>query len=397
MNGSEDNQAVVADMILDLALPIIMENNCGASYTTWPDNIPMSNSTYAYVQSQILSGWTIGLFRDSNARAFDLLCAIAKQDTNWKDKVNDLTIQIFQDIDSSVSKNLQALHRIKYQTTFSLMARTNSYQGVLNLLTSEEGQKAQRDFARERLLNELKTLQNERYDIQNPAIIIYLLDILDEYKNKIIVDMNSVRKKASDICKNEDKKMIEQLDEFVEYWYSRTNKSDKDRRSNTYAYIVEMEKQGKLAFANLIDIPEGADQGGQLLWPTPGCMTITSKYGWRGAIAGTTHTGANFHTGVDLSGAGALGKEIYAAHEGVISTQTTSGGYGVLTKVTNGNMTTYYAHQCRRAPGIEDGVTVKKGQLIGFVGSTGNSSGPHLHFEVRINGQHTDPLPYIRK
>ena len=60
-------------------------------------------------------------------------------------------------------------------------------------------------------------------------------------------------------------------------------------------------------------------------------------------------------------------------------------------------MTTYYAHQSSRENGIKDGVTVKAGQVIGYVGNTGNSFGAHLHFEVRINNNTQNPLPYIKK
>ena len=68
-------------------------------------------------------------------------------------------------------------------------------------------------------------------------------------------------------------------------------------------------------------------------------------------------------------------------------------GYGRFTEIQHRNgYTTRYAHQTRFAPGIEAGVAVRQGQLIGFVGSTGNSTGNHVHFEVRINGNPVDPL-----
>lgn len=99
-----------------------------------------------------------------------------------------------------------------------------------------------------------------------------------------------------------------------------------------------------------------------------------------------------FHSGVDF--ALAQGQPIYAACSGTVYYSGYSGGYGNLIKIDHGNgMQTYYAH-CSSLS-VSSGQQVKEGETIGLVGSTGNSTGPHLHFEVIINGNRVDPLDFL--
>ena len=228
-------------------------------------------------------------------------------------------------------------------------------------------------------------------NVTNPAIMIFLVDIMNQYGQGISKTIS-----AAASCSNGSGSILEQLAAFRE-WCSNnisTYNTYLSRRNKTYAYIESLEKAGKFAVTHS-DISTSANSVGTLNWPTPTCTRITSPYGPRKH----PKTGKNsFHTGVDLAkNGGANGEPIYAAHSGTISTKDYGGrSYGTLTMISNGNMTTYYAHQSSRASGIRDGVTVERGQLIGYVGSTGNSTGPHLHFEVRINGQTQDPQQYIK-
>lgn len=100
-----------------------------------------------------------------------------------------------------------------------------------------------------------------------------------------------------------------------------------------------------------------------------------------------------FHTGVDIP-APAYTK-IYAAADGVVSLNN-HWSYGNCVRISHaGGYSTLYAHMAAYADGIYEGATVHQGDVIGYVGSTGISSGNHLHFEVRINGQHQYPLNYV--
>ncbi|MEP9354625.1 M23 family metallopeptidase [Xanthobacter sp. KR7-65] len=100
---------------------------------------------------------------------------------------------------------------------------------------------------------------------------------------------------------------------------------------------------------------------------------------------------SKLHTGVDW--ADSIGTPIYAAGNGTIIYATWKSGYGKHTEIqhANGYITTY-SHQSGFARGIREGVTVRQGQLIGYIGTTGLSTGPHLHYEVKINGNFVDPM-----
>lgn len=120
-----------------------------------------------------------------------------------------------------------------------------------------------------------------------------------------------------------------------------------------------------------------------------GDARLTSRFGMR------THPvlgGRREHHGIDL--AAPTGTPVYATADGTVSMAKFFGSYGNYVQIEHGgDMQTRYAHLAQIA--VPDGVRVTKGQLIGYVGSTGRSTGPHLHYEVRIAGAPVNPLPYM--
>ncbi|HZT45818.1 MAG TPA: peptidoglycan DD-metalloendopeptidase family protein [Gaiellaceae bacterium] len=121
--------------------------------------------------------------------------------------------------------------------------------------------------------------------------------------------------------------------------------------------------------------------GAGFVWPVS--APITSSFGWRWG---------RMHEGVDLGAA--YGSPIAAAAAGVVIYAGWEGGYGNLVVIDHGGgLATAYGHQSRIAVSV--GESVAQGQIIGYVGSTGHSTGPHLHFEVRVDGQAVDPLGYL--
>lgn len=124
----------------------------------------------------------------------------------------------------------------------------------------------------------------------------------------------------------------------------------------------------------------------KMTWPAS-CKVITQQYGNKSSryVSGA-------HTGLDIGCT--QGSPIYAATDGMITFAGWNGVYGNEVRVKyNDALETSYHHMSRIA--AVKGKTVSAGTVIGYIGSTGQSTGPHLHFEVRVNGKHTDPIPYL--
>lgn len=187
------------------------------------------------------------------------------------------------------------------------------------------------------------------------------------------------------------------IDTRVGYDRTKAGKQRALRKVRTERHALEedlaaMERQqAKIAAAlnqpgNGAGLPAGPIRrgSGSLIWPVNG--TFTSPFGYRWG---------RLHAGIDI--AAPEGTPIRAARAGrvvLMQPVSSSGGYGNYTCVQHtSTMSTCYAHQVRF--GTSMGASVSQGQVIGYVGNTGHSFGAHLHFEVRINGQPTDPMQYL--
>ena len=132
---------------------------------------------------------------------------------------------------------------------------------------------------------------------------------------------------------------------------------------------------------------------GTFTWPVPGYYNISSPYGYRWG---------RLHGGIDIASAGIEGKPIVAAAAGVvIAAGYNSGGYGNWVMINHGTsggnqFATVYGHM-KYSPSVRNGQKVSAGQTIGYVGSTGRSTGNHLHFEIRVNGSRVNPLGYFNR
>lgn len=130
----------------------------------------------------------------------------------------------------------------------------------------------------------------------------------------------------------------------------------------------------------------GAPGSKDLLWPTDG--TVTSGFGYRNH---PIFKQRRLHAGIDIPAG--TGQPIYAAGDGTVVLAGTYGGYGNAVVIDHGDgMQTVYAHQSKLA--VEKGDELLAGDTVGYVGSTGYSTGPHLHFEIRLGGNPTDPLDW---
>ncbi|MEG0020248.1 MAG: peptidoglycan DD-metalloendopeptidase family protein [Oscillospiraceae bacterium] len=163
-----------------------------------------------------------------------------------------------------------------------------------------------------------------------------------------------------------------------------STKEERDAAYNVYvAKRAEVEKEFNISGGI------GDYVGGDWMWPVPSSRRITSRYGER-----TLFGRPDFHTGLDI-GAG-YGQAILASNSGVVTVASYgSSGYGNRVMIDHGgNQKTLYAHCSSLA--VTPGQYVTKGQTIAYIGSTGTSTGNHLHFEIRIGGSTVNPLPYIQ-
>ena len=206
--------------------------------------------------------------------------------------------------------------------------------------------------------------------------------ILAEKKKQVVTNKQSQQKKAQVLANT--KKMRQ-------YYISKLSTEEQELQAKIDEYngqVTAIEAEIKLMALNSIS----ADYiGGAMTWPIPGYTTITSEYGMR------VHpiTGAyKLHTGTDIGAP--IGADFVSAAKGVVVKATYNAAYGNMVIIDHGGgVQTLYAHGSEIL--VQVGQEVEAGTPVLKVGSTGYSTGPHAHFEIRINGQTVNPLEYLLK
>ena len=198
-----------------------------------------------------------------------------------------------------------------------------------------------------------------------------LINEIKEQKGKEIEE-NNINLTVSE-------KFTEETVEISQIEVARTNINDK------VVTAINNEVARKAEEERIRNMP---DVNGIKLANLPVTGTITSRYGVSSRIRSSNHTGLDI--------AAKKGTPIQVVSDGVVTFAKYNGSYGYLVKVDHGNgVETWYAHTSKMY--VSAGETVKAGDVIALVGSTGNSTGPHLHFEIRINGEHVNPQKYLYK
>ncbi len=163
--------------------------------------------------------------------------------------------------------------------------------------------------------------------------------------------------------------------------------NEKETADRAYKELMETSRRIEQMIRSSQSGNKGTEATGALVWPADG--PITSPFGWRTHPIFGTQT---FHTGVDIGAD--YGDTVVAADGGVVIYADWMGGYGKAVIIDHGGgISTLYAHNSQLV--VSEGQRVQKGQQISLVGSTGYSTGPHLHFEVRQNGSPTNPMSYL--
>ena len=222
-----------------------------------------------------------------------------------------------------------------------------------------------------------------------------LLEDMSEKKHEIELSkekLDNEQEELATIKANQTKtaKIVENTKTVRENFIAKLSEEEKQIQSQIDEYNRQFDEVNAEILKLAMDGIDTQYIGGELAWPVPGYTTITSKYGMR------THpiTGVyKLHTGVDIGAP--MGANFVAANDGIVVKAGYNGAYGNMVIIDHGGgIQTLYAHGSEITVNVGD--TVKRGETVVLkVGSTGYSTGAHAHFEVRINGVTTDPLPYI--
>ena len=220
----------------------------------------------------------------------------------------------------------------------------------------------------------LETVKQQKQEIETTK------QILADKKEQVITDKQTQQKKAQ---------VLSNTKKTREYYLSKLTDEERQLQTKIDEYnlqVAEIEAEIKMLALNSIS----SDYiGGAMLWPVPGYTRLTSLYGMR------VHpiTGAyKLHTGIDISAP--LGTSFIAAANGIVTKATYNTAYGNMVIIDHGGgVQTLYAHGDEIL--VQLGQTVSAGTEVLKVGSTGYSTGPHAHFEIRINGQTVNPLNYL--
>ena len=225
-----------------------------------------------------------------------------------------------------------------------------------------------------------------------------LIEQVKTEKNNIEQTREKLEKEQAEIkiikAKSEQTTVVlNNMKTLQQSYIDRLSEGEKTLQEKITAYKKEQEEiEAKIMEATNMILPDIQYTGGEMLWPVAASGTvITSNFGIREhPIQGVVKQ----HTGLDIGGA-ATGTPIVAALDGVVTHAGWLGGYGNCVMISHGNgVVTLYGHGNKVLTQV--GKQVKQGETIMELGSTGNSTGPHCHFEVRINGNYANPLNYVK-
>ncbi len=339
-----------------------------------------------------------------------------------QNQMNEASGQL-EGVQNDLSENLQQVQKLDERITETEQELNDLNTKITELQSSIDEVEANLNTAEQNYNSQKKLLDNYLIEVQESSDVEYLdvlfsskniseflssyfliselasyeMDLLDDMqaKKKDIelskMKLEQDREQLATIKANQSKTatILENTKSVRENFISKLSDQEKDIQSKIDEYNTRFEEINK----EILELAQGSISaeyiGGELEWPVPGYTRITSKYGMR------THpiTGVyKLHTGVDIGAP--RGANFIAANDGIVTKASYNNAYGNMVIIDHGGgVSTLYAHGSEIL--VEVGQTVKRGDPILKVGSTGYSTGPHAHFEVRLNGVVTDPMPYI--
>ena len=232
---------------------------------------------------------------------------------------------------------------------------------------------------------ELKLVEKTKESNESEIIIALQKELEITYKYYEIALNNEALENVEDLETAEQVvKDIKEVssDEVILTINEKTTKNIKEMSTN----ILEVAKENIIEKLDIDTTEAISNINGIKIATLPISGTISSRYGVSSSIRSSTHTGLDI--------AASTGTPIKVVADGTVKFAAYSGSYGYLVKIDHGNgVETWYAHTSKMYVSV--GQDVKAGDVIAAVGNTGNSTGPHLHLEVRINGKHVNPQKYL--
>ena len=234
---------------------------------------------------------------------------------------------------------------------------------------------------------ELKLVEKSQEKNDDEIIVALQKELEITYKYYEIASKDEVIENVED--KETAEKLVNEIKELSD---SEINLTINEKTTNSLEEVqideLEVAKANTIEKLNIDTTEEISNINGIKIATLPVTGIISSRYGVSSKIRVSTHTGLDIAT--------ATGTPIKVIADGTVTFAAYSGSYGYLVKVDHGNgVETWYGHTSKML--VKAGQEVKSGDTIALVGSTGNSTGPHLHFEVRINGEHVNPQKYLYK
>ena len=345
----------------------------------------------------------------------------SKQET-LQNQIQDATGNL-EDVQSDINENLQQVQnldeRINESTTkieelntkiTELKTSISEIEGKLT--EAQENYENQKKILEARLIAMYEAGETQYLDVflqsRNMSeflsnyfliteIASYDMDLLEEMENKkrvIDTAMEKLQKNKEELdtalqTQLKTSKILENTKTLRENYVSKLSEEEKKIQAQIDDYTTQVNALN----AEILQLAlQGIDTqyiGGVLAWPVPGYTRISSNYGMR--YHPILHVN-KLHTGVDI--AAPMGANFVAANDGIVTKAGYNGAYGNMVIIDHdGGISTLYAHGSEIL--VQVGQTVKRNDPILKVGSTGYSTGPHAHFEVRINGVVTNPIEYI--
>ena len=309
--------------------------------------------------------------------------------TQWQIELTQQEIDLYEDMitDKSLeveeAKELENEQLDKYRSRVRAMEENGSYNFVAYLLnTSSLGELLTAVDDIGEIMESDRELEDAYIEARENTEAV--VEEYEEYKSGIEEKQEELRE--------EQEELQSELDEATQLITDIT--ANLEENAAVLAEFEAAEQEAETNVANMVIALEkqnAASRGGsvsgtgQFIWPVPSCTYLTSRFGLRvHPIYGTTKS----HTGVDIGAAS--GATIVAADGGTVVMAGVNSGYGNCVMIDHGNgYKTLYGHMSSIA--VSNGQTVSQGETIGYVGSTGVSTGPHCHYEVWKDGSRIDP------